>query len=76
MLEVWDEVAPWWVDALRDDTADSEDFLTLLAELVAGDDTAEGLTLDVGCGDGQTMRAMDGAVVGTDLSVPPLRRAR
>ncbi len=75
MHDVWDDVAPWWVDAVRDDPANSADFLTLLAKLMAGDDTPA-LTLDVGCGEGQGMRAVGGPVIGTDISMPLLRRAR
>ena len=75
MGDVWDDVARWWVDAVRDDPANSVDFLTLLAELLPEDDNDGGLTLDVGCGEGQVMRALGGAIMGTDVSMPLLRRA-
>lgn len=74
--EVWDDAARWWVDAVRDDPANSGDFLELLANLVADDVDEPVLTLDVGCGEGQGMRALGGRVVGTDLSMPLLRVAR
>lgn len=76
MSEVWDDVARWWVDAVRDDPANSTDFLALLAELVPADDDGGGITLDVGCGEGQVMRIWRGAIIGTDVSMSLLRRAR
>lgn len=80
MGEVWEGVARWWVDAVRDDPANSDDFLAVLRELRddredPGDRGAR-LTLDVGCGEGQGMRAVDGPVVGCDISMPLLRQAR
>lgn len=75
MAEVWDDVARWWVDAVRDDPANSTDFLALLAELLPADDDG-GITLDAGCGEGQVMRAWSGAIIGADVSMPLLRRAR
>jgi SAM-dependent methyltransferase len=76
MREVWDDVARWWVDAVRDDPANSTDFLDLLAELLPADVHGGGLTLDVGCGEGQLMRVWRGTIIGTDVSMPLLRRAR
>jgi SAM-dependent methyltransferase len=76
MSEVWDDVARWWVDAVRDDPANSTDFHALLAELLPADDHGGGLTLDVGCGEGQAMRVWSGAIIGTDVSMSLLRRAR
>lgn len=75
MAEVWDDVARWWVDAVRDDPANSTDFLALLAELLPADDDG-GITLDAGCGEGQVMRAWSGAIIGADVSMSLLRRAR
>lgn len=72
---MWDDVARWWVDAVRDDPANSTDFLDLLTELLAGTDQ-DGLTLDVGCGEGQAMRLLGGRVVGTDISMTLLGEAR
>lgn len=69
---VWDEAATWWVDAVRDDPASSTDFLMLLTELVAIDaagETDSFPTLDVGCGEGQAMRALGGPTIGTDVSM-------
>ena len=76
MGEVWDDVARWWVDAVRDDPANSTDFLALLAELLPADADGGGITLDVGCGEGQVMRAWSGPIIGTDVSMSLLRRAR
>jgi SAM-dependent methyltransferase len=73
---VWDEVARWWIDAVRDDPANSSDFLAVLAELTASDDVEARLTLEVGCGEGQVMRALGGDIIGTDISMPLLRQAR
>ena len=74
MREVWDEVARWWVDAVRDDPSNSTDFLAVLAELLEGVDD-DGLTLDVGCGEGQAMRSLTGPAIGTDISMPLLTAA-
>jgi SAM-dependent methyltransferase len=77
--DVWDDVARWWVDAVRDDPANSTDFHSLLDELLGHVEHGRrggGLTLDVGCGEGQAMRAIDGSVIGTDVSMELLRHAR
>lgn len=81
MSERWDTVADWWLQSVRDDPANSDDFLTLLDELLADEDAAGqrvagGRTLDVGCGEGQVMRTLGGEIVGTDISEPLLRIAR
>lgn len=77
MGDVWEDLARWWVDAVRDDPANSTDLLTVLDELLT-DDTDHrqgGLTLDVGCGEGQGMRVVGGPVIGVDISMPLLRHA-
>lgn len=74
--EVWEDVARWWVDAVRDDPANSTDLLDLLTDLLGTDEGSDRLTLDVGCGEGQGLRALGSAVIGTDISMPLLRRAR
>lgn len=74
MTEPWDEAAGFWVDAVRDDPANSTDFLDLIDVLVPDDE--DGLTLDAGCGEGQVMRRLGGRVVGTDVSPSLLRHAR
>ena len=79
MSDAWDDVAEWWIDAVRDDPANSDDFLALLEELLeddSADQRSAGLTLDVGCGEGQMMRRLGGTVIGTDVTAQLLRRAQ
>lgn len=76
MSGTWDDVARWWVDAVRDDPANSDDFFELVRQLDAGVDESGSLTLDVGCGEGQGMRSITGHVIGTDASMPLLAHAR
>jgi SAM-dependent methyltransferase len=68
----WDDISQWWVDAVRDDPTQSTDTSGLLAELIVG---TSGLTLDLGCGEGQGMRLVGEPVIGTDLSLALLTRA-
>ena len=63
--ENWDDIAGWWVDAIRDDPTQSEEPLALLSELIEG---TGGRTIDLGCGEGQAMRLLGSSVIGTDLS--------
>ncbi len=72
MSDNWDDIADWWVDALRDDPTQSTDALDLLGELI---EPTSGMTLDLGCGEGQGMRLTGGRVIGTDLSTELLTRA-
>jgi 2-polyprenyl-6-hydroxyphenyl methylase/3-demethylubiquinone-9 3-methyltransferase len=65
MTEPWDDIASWWVDAVRDDPRDSTDLLAVLDELTV--DTG-GLTLDLGCGEGQVMRHLGPPIIGMDVS--------
>ena len=51
----WDDLAEWWVGAVRDDPTQSADTLDLLSELVEG---TAGRCLDLGCGEGQAMRLL------------------
>ena len=65
MGEPWD--SEWWLAEVASDPTYEEEVLPLLEELVAGDSTR--LWLDLGCGEGQGMRAVaaNGArVVGCD----------
>lgn len=71
--DVWDEIADWWVDAVHDDPGQSVDTHDLLADLCT---PTSGLALDLGCGEGQGMRVVAGAVIGVDLSARLLARAR
>ena len=68
----WDDIADWWVDAVRDDPTQSTDTSDLLAELIGG---TSGLTLDLGCGEGQGMRLIGSPVIGTDRSFALLTHA-
>ena len=72
MTEAWDEIAQWWIDAVRDDPRDADDLLDLLDELVVG---TGGVTLDLGCGEGQVMRHLGPPIVGTDASMRLLGHA-
>lgn len=65
LTEPWDQIAEWWVETVRDDPRDSTDLLELLDELIGG---TGGLTLDLGCGEGQVMRHLGAPIVGTDIS--------
>ena len=65
LTEPWDQIAEWWVETVRDDPRDSTDLLELLDDLITG---TGGLTLDLGCGEGQVMRHLGAPIVGTDIS--------
>jgi len=73
MSDPWDDLAGWWIDAVRDDPSQSTDTHDVLAELLAGTD---GPTVEVGCGEGQGMRTVRGPVIGIDVSYELLRAAR
>ena len=81
MGENWDDIADWWVDAVREDPGQSDDTLAILSELLSDSnhsregDRSRSLTIDLGCGEGQSMRLIDGSVIGTDYSMDLLRRA-
>lgn len=68
----WDDIAEWWVDAVRGDPSQSTDTHRLLSELLEG---TSGRTLDLGCGEGQGMRLVGTSVIGTDRSLALLGRA-
>ena len=72
MTDVWDDLAPWWIDAVRDDPRESSDLLALLDELIVG---TAGRTIDLGCGEGQVMRHLGTPVIGTDVSAKLLANA-
>jgi SAM-dependent methyltransferase len=72
MTEAWAEIAQWWIDAVRDDPRDADDLLDLLDDLVVG---TGGVTLDLGCGEGQVMRHLGPPIVGIDASRPLLEHA-
>jgi SAM-dependent methyltransferase len=69
----WDELAEWWVGEIESDPSYAEDVVPLAVDLLG---QVEGLVLDVGCGEGQVMRALAPRhVVGCDLSAALLRHA-
>lgn len=68
----WDDIAEWWGDAVRDDPTQSDEPVAILTELIEG---TLGRTIDLGCGEGQMMRLIGGAVIGTDLSIELLEQA-
>lgn len=65
MSEPWDDIAPWWLDVVRDDPRDSTDLLDAVDDLIIG---TGGTTIDLGCGEGQVMRHLGPPIVGTDIS--------
>ena len=72
MSDDWDDIAEWWITTVRNDPADSEETLALLAALV---DPHADRTLDLGCGDGQALGLLGDGAVGVDLSHRLLTRA-
>lgn len=72
-MGTWDDLAAWWTAEVKDDPAYEVDVHPLLAELLEG---TAGLAIDLGCGEGQGMRLVGGQVIGTDVSMPLLERAR
>ena len=77
MTEAWDDIAEWWIAAVRDDPGQSSDTHDVLDELLVG---TSGTTLELGCGEGQGMRRLSrhgsGWVVGVDMSLGLLRHAQ
>ena len=71
-MGTWDDLADWWTAEVHDDPAYEGDVHPILSELLAG---TSGPTIDLGCGEGQGMRLVGGAVIGTDLSMSLLDRA-
>ncbi len=65
MSDDWDDLADWWIGMIRDDSADSVETMSLLAELV---DQRARRTIDLGCGEGQALRLLGDGAIGVDLS--------
>jgi len=63
--EPWDDIAQWWVETVRHDPRDSADLLAVLDDLIVG---TGGVTIDLGCGEGQVMRHLGSPIIGTDVS--------
>jgi SAM-dependent methyltransferase len=68
----WDDLAEWWAGEVEQDPAYPLDVHPILRELMP---PSEGLAMDLGCGEGQGMRLMEGNVFGCDVSIDLLRRA-
>jgi SAM-dependent methyltransferase len=69
----WERLAPWWLDEVAGDPVYQEQVLPLAADLLTG---TPGPVLDLGCGEGQLLRALERTdAVGCDLSMTLLRRA-
>ena len=72
-MSTWDDLADWWAAEVRGDPAYEGDVHPILMELLEG---TSGFAIDLGCGEGQGLRLIGGAAVGTDLSISLLERAR
>jgi len=72
VTEPWDDIADWWIDAVRDDPAQGADMIRVLRELLPG---TGGRTIDLGCGDGAAFAELGDRCVGTDSSHELLRHA-
>ena len=72
-METWDELAAWWSAEVQDDPAYEGDVNPILATLMEG---TRGRAIDLGCGEGQGMRFVGGNMIGTDVSMRLLERAR
>lgn len=69
----WDLLARWWIDDGSRDPLYRYDVLPWLRDIV---EPLSGTLLDLGCGEGQAMRALDRHVVGCDLTMELLHQAR
>lgn len=78
-MSEWTEHAAWWLDEVVDDPVYLLDVLPLAADLLG---QLSGVVLDLGCGEGQVMRAVAaagsgaGAVIGCDISPVLLTQAK
>lgn len=73
MSDNWDDLASWWKAESASDPAYVHDVNPLLIELMADAGTP---VVDLGCGEGQGMRLIGGAVTGVDLSMSLAAAAR
>ncbi len=64
VADSWDVRASWWRSEVADDPVYRNDIEPLFVELIP----TTGLAVDLGCGEGQTMRSLGGRAVGVDLS--------
>lgn len=65
MSNDWISHADWWLDEVAADAIYRLDVLPLAADLIGDQD---GVVVDLGCGEGQMMRHLDGPVIGCDIS--------
>jgi ubiquinone/menaquinone biosynthesis C-methylase UbiE len=72
-MGTWDDLADWWTAEVRDDPAYEGDVHPILTALLEG---TSGSAIDLGCGEGQGMRLVGGDMIGTDVSMSLLERAR
>ncbi len=70
----WESLAGWWQAEVAADPAYAEQVLPLLVETLRPE--AGRRYLDLGCGEGQGMRAVGGAVMGCDVSAGLLADAK
>jgi SAM-dependent methyltransferase len=69
----WTALAPWWIVEVQADPIYELDVLPLAVDLMAD---SSGVVLDLGCGEGQIMRALKPRrVIGCDISLPLLEHA-
>lgn len=72
VADSWDDIAQWWVDAVRDDPTQGADMVAILRELLPG---TGGRTIDLGCGDGSAFAELGEGCIGVDSSHELLRHA-
>ncbi len=73
-MNEWGALATWWRQEVAGDPAYRDQVLPLLGEALAPEPGKR--YLDLGCGEGQGMRALGGHVVGCDVSHELLASAR
>lgn len=73
----WDHLGEWWLAQIEDDPTYREEVIPLAADMLAPQ-TGQ-VMLELGCGEGQVMRAVasrGASVIGCDLNLELLRLAR
>ncbi len=74
MSNDWERLAPWWLGEVTSDPVYREQVLPLAQDLLG---EPAGPVLDLGCGEGQLLRALGTPdAVGCDVSITLLRHAR
>jgi len=72
MSSTWDELAEWWSNEVLEDPSYPADVHPILETLLPTD---FGVAMDLGCGEGQGMRQVEGKVFGCDISLALLTAA-